>query len=153
MVENLTAPDLSPEIEKKKTNINVFNAWILQVSRISKGPSRFPPHVSRFIHHGSFSPLLTFPSPHVTPHASVIGGVYPVCSPTRSSLESHYWDSNHQPVKGLRQTMSTLRQTFLDELACAYDAEKQLIKALPKMAKAAQHEELRQGFEQHLEQT
>ena len=49
--------------------------------------------------------------------------------------------------------MSTLRQTFLDELADAYDAEKQLIKALPKMAKAAQHEDLKQGFEEHLEQT
>ena len=49
--------------------------------------------------------------------------------------------------------MSTLRQTFLDELADAYDAEKQLIKALPKMVKAAQHEDLKQGFEEHLEQT
>jgi len=49
--------------------------------------------------------------------------------------------------------MSTLRQTFLDELADAYDAEKQLIKVLPKMAKTAQHEDLKQGFEEHLEQT
>ncbi len=49
--------------------------------------------------------------------------------------------------------MSTLRETFLDELADAYDAEKQLIKALPKMAKAASHEELKEGFETHLEET
>ncbi len=49
--------------------------------------------------------------------------------------------------------MSTLRETFLDELADIYDAEKQILKALPKMAQAAQHEDLRHGFEEHLEQT
>jgi ferritin-like metal-binding protein YciE len=49
--------------------------------------------------------------------------------------------------------MSTLRETFLDELADIYDAEKQILKALPKMAQAAQHEDLRHAFEEHLEQT
>ena len=49
--------------------------------------------------------------------------------------------------------MSTLRETFLEELADLYDAEKQILKALPKMAKAAEHEDLKQGFEEHLSQT
>ena len=49
--------------------------------------------------------------------------------------------------------MNTLRETFLEELADIYDAEKQLIKALPKMAKAAQNDQLREGFEEHLQQT
>ena len=49
--------------------------------------------------------------------------------------------------------MSKLRETFLDELADLYDAEKQLVKALPKMAKAAKHDELRDAFETHLEET
>ena len=49
--------------------------------------------------------------------------------------------------------MSTLREAFVKELADLYDAEKQIIKALPKMAKAAEHDELKQGFEQHLEET
>ena len=49
--------------------------------------------------------------------------------------------------------MSTLRETFLEELADVYDAEKQLVKALPKMAKAADHDELRRAFEMHLEET
>jgi ferritin-like metal-binding protein YciE len=49
--------------------------------------------------------------------------------------------------------MSTLRETFLSELTDIYDAEKQLIKALPKMAKAAENDELREGFEQHLQET
>lgn len=49
--------------------------------------------------------------------------------------------------------MSALRQTFLEELASTYEAEKQLLKALPKMAQAARHEDLRNAFEEHLEQT
>ena len=47
----------------------------------------------------------------------------------------------------------TLHDAFLDELRDAYDAEKQLVKALPKMAKAATSTELRQAFVDHLEQT
>jgi ferritin-like metal-binding protein YciE len=49
--------------------------------------------------------------------------------------------------------MSALRETFLSELSDIYDAEKQLTKALPKMAKAAEHEELKEAFEAHLEET
>ena len=47
----------------------------------------------------------------------------------------------------------TLRDAFLDELRDAYDAEKQLTKALPKMAKAASSPKLRAAFEEHLEET
>jgi ferritin-like metal-binding protein YciE len=46
-----------------------------------------------------------------------------------------------------------LHELFLDELADIYNAEQQLTKALPKMAKAAESDELRQAFEQHLEET
>jgi len=46
-----------------------------------------------------------------------------------------------------------LHDLFLDELRDVYDAEKQLIKALPKMAKASSSEELRDAFESHLEET
>jgi ferritin-like metal-binding protein YciE len=49
--------------------------------------------------------------------------------------------------------ISTLEEMFLDEIQDLYDAEKQLTKALPKMAKAASSEELRQAFEEHLGQT
>lgn len=49
--------------------------------------------------------------------------------------------------------MPTLRETFIEELKDLYDAEKQLTKGLPKMAKAAQHEELKAAFEEHLSQT
>ena len=47
----------------------------------------------------------------------------------------------------------TLHDAFLDELRDAYDAEKQLTKALPKMAKAATSPGLRKAFESHLEET
>jgi ferritin-like metal-binding protein YciE len=46
-----------------------------------------------------------------------------------------------------------LHELFLEELADVYNAETQITKALPKMAKAAESDELRQAFEEHLQQT
>ena len=46
-----------------------------------------------------------------------------------------------------------LKELYVDELRDIYNAENQLLKALPKMAKAASSEKLQQGFEEHLEQT
>jgi len=46
-----------------------------------------------------------------------------------------------------------LKELYIDELKDIYNAENQLVKALPKMAKAANSEELRTGFEEHLVQT
>ena len=48
---------------------------------------------------------------------------------------------------------TTLRKLFIDELRDAYHAEKQLITALPKMAKAATAANLRSAIENHLEET
>ena len=48
---------------------------------------------------------------------------------------------------------SEFRELYIDELRDIYSAETQLVKALPKMAKAAESDELRSGFEEHLEQT
>jgi ferritin-like metal-binding protein YciE len=47
----------------------------------------------------------------------------------------------------------TLHDAFIDELRDVYDAEKQLTKALSKMAKAATSPDLRAAFEAHLEET
>lgn len=49
--------------------------------------------------------------------------------------------------------MKTLQNLFLDELADIYDAEKRILKALPKMATAATSEELRGAFQKHLKET
>lgn len=47
----------------------------------------------------------------------------------------------------------TLHDAFIDELRDTYDMEKQLTKALPKLAKTATSDELRTAFEGHLEET
>src|ERR1700752_915008 len=47
----------------------------------------------------------------------------------------------------------TLHDAFIDELRDTYDAEKQLTKALPKLANASSNPKLRQAFESHLEET
>lgn len=47
----------------------------------------------------------------------------------------------------------TLEDAFVEEIRDLYDAEKQLVRALPKMAKAASSEELKSAFQEHLEQT
>jgi ferritin-like metal-binding protein YciE len=49
--------------------------------------------------------------------------------------------------------MESLQDLFVDQLKDLYNAENQLIKALPKMAKAASNPELQQAFTTHLEET
>ena len=49
--------------------------------------------------------------------------------------------------------LETLKTLYIDELRDLYNAENQLVKALPKMAKAASSQELQYAFEKHLEQT
>jgi ferritin-like metal-binding protein YciE len=49
--------------------------------------------------------------------------------------------------------MKSLNELFLEQLADVYDAEKQIIKALPKMADAASSAELQSAFHEHLDQT
>ncbi len=46
-----------------------------------------------------------------------------------------------------------LKHLYVEELKDLYSAESQMVKALPKMIKAATSEDLRTGFEEHLEQT
>ena len=49
--------------------------------------------------------------------------------------------------------LETLKDLYIHELKDLYSAEQQLVKALPKMAKAARNKELAAGFQEHLEQT
>jgi len=48
---------------------------------------------------------------------------------------------------------NALKEVYIAELKDLYDAENRLVKAIPKMAKAASSKKLRSGFEEHLEQT
>jgi ferritin-like metal-binding protein YciE len=50
-------------------------------------------------------------------------------------------------------SVESIQDLFVEELRDLYSAEKQITKALPKMAKAASSNELRQAFESHLEET
>jgi ferritin-like metal-binding protein YciE len=49
--------------------------------------------------------------------------------------------------------LETLKDLYIHELKDLYSAEKQIIKALPKMVKAATNKQLAAGFKEHLEQT
>ncbi len=49
--------------------------------------------------------------------------------------------------------VTSLEELFLTGLQYAYDAEKQLTEALPKMAEASTNPQLRQAFQQHLQET
>jgi len=49
--------------------------------------------------------------------------------------------------------MKLLKDLFMDELADMYDAERRIVKALPKMAKAATCEDLKRAIQSHLKET
>src|SRR4029078_10050749 len=49
--------------------------------------------------------------------------------------------------------LETLKDLYIQELKDLYSAEQQIIKALPKMVKAATNKQLADGFEEHLKQT
>jgi ferritin-like metal-binding protein YciE len=53
----------------------------------------------------------------------------------------------------MAQQIATLEQALVEEIRDLYDAEKQLTRSLPKMAKASSSEELRDAFREHLEVT
>jgi ferritin-like metal-binding protein YciE len=55
--------------------------------------------------------------------------------------------------KEIMSKITNLEEAFIEQLKDIYSAENQLIKALPKMAKAANNPELKNGFEEHLAQT
>jgi ferritin-like metal-binding protein YciE len=56
-------------------------------------------------------------------------------------------------MKEKHMSADNLREALVEEIKDLYNAEKQLVKALPKMAKGAESDELRDAFETHLEET
>jgi ferritin-like metal-binding protein YciE len=69
---------------------------------------------------------------------------------TGSRVSSRSNSSKSQPVFTPEQNQSMLQEYLIEELRDIYWAEKHLVKALPKMAKAATTEELVTAFEEHL---
>src|SRR3954467_12703629 len=70
-----------------------------------------------------------------------------------ASKQNKRMGSNRNAEQGQQGMDNELHELFLDELADIYNAEQQLTKALPKMAKAAESDELREAIETHLEET
>ncbi len=56
-------------------------------------------------------------------------------------------------LQGQHMSVDSLQELFLDELKDLYSAEKQITKALPKMAKGATSPKLKDAFQSHLEET
>src|ERR1700677_3959221 len=56
-------------------------------------------------------------------------------------------------IRSYRMDIDTIGSLYVDELKDLYNAEQQILKALPKMIKAAEHAELKRAFETHLRQT
>jgi ferritin-like metal-binding protein YciE len=53
----------------------------------------------------------------------------------------------------INKIMSTLREAFIETLKDTYDAEHQILKALPKVIKNVENEDLREALESHLQET
>jgi ferritin-like metal-binding protein YciE len=64
-----------------------------------------------------------------------------------------YSEQRAQERLGNPVNQETLKELFVEQIRDLYDAEKQITKALPKLAKAAENEELAEALREHLEQT
>jgi ferritin-like metal-binding protein YciE len=61
--------------------------------------------------------------------------------------------SETKSITETQKNMKILKDLFLDELADMYDAEQRIVKALPKMAKAATCNDLKTAIQSHLKET
>src|SRR6476620_8817380 len=71
----------------------------------------------------------------------------------KSSAKQNKTSGSNNYSAGIAADDSMLKSFFEDELKDIYWAEKNIVKALPKMKKAATSEQLQQAFEEHLQQT
>jgi ferritin-like metal-binding protein YciE len=70
-----------------------------------------------------------------------------------TALARHRCQRHASSQEGRTMPVKSVQDLLLNELRDIYDAEKQLVRALPKMAKASSSEQLRQTFQKHLEET
>src|SRR5580700_11451495 len=80
-------------------------------------------------------------------------GARPRWTAPRALTGNFISDKRNSVHFGGSMSNDSLKKLYVDELKDLYSAENQLVKALPKMAKAASATELQQGFEKHLKQT
>jgi ferritin-like metal-binding protein YciE len=68
-------------------------------------------------------------------------------------MTASVFNQTYVEMEGNRMQLASLQELFTNELKDLYDAEKQILKELPKMVDAASSPKLQKGFQQHLEQT
>src|SRR5688572_6135495 len=73
-------------------------------------------------------------------------------APVPCAMRYAVWASG-RPRRRLMASIDSMNALLVDELRDIYDAEKRLTKAIPKMAKKAENEELRSALEEHLQET
>jgi len=73
-----------------------------------------------------------------------VAGMHPIPPPTRPT---------DRQTRSITMAVKTIEELFIHELSDIYSAEKQLTKALPRLARAAENPELAEGFRTHLEET
>lgn len=98
---------------------------------------------------GKTTPPNTEPSAETRLHATATGGSRPGAFAWRRCGTP----TLNPQIEFIMSKTTTLHELLIDELKDLYNAETQLTKALPKMAKAANDESLKAGFEEHLDQT
>jgi ferritin-like metal-binding protein YciE len=82
-----------------------------------------------------------------------IGYRWPATWPARCNVNAHGGGEPSMRTRRPRMAAKSLRDLFIEELRDAYDGEKRLLKALPKMAKASTNEELQNAFISHAKET
>ena len=77
----------------------------------------------------------------------------PMADQGRKAFMVPAWPIENSGKEGDEMESNRLKHLYVEELKDLYSAENQLVKAIPKMAKASTSEDLRAGFEEHLGQT
>src|SRR3954471_19142880 len=75
------------------------------------------------------------------------------CGPNRASCAGRIRQGITNQTRTNRMELDTLKALYIEELKDLYSAENQILKALPRMTRAASHKELKKAFTTHERQT
>jgi ferritin-like metal-binding protein YciE len=93
----------------------------------------------------------------INPHAILCAGAFPFWTTLSASCNAAREDfpqgrNTYNQDRGIMK-LDTIKKLYVEELRDVYSAEQQLLEALPKMATGSSSDELKQAFEDHLEET
>src|SRR5207245_11764313 len=82
--------------------------------------------------------------------SSACGSIRLTAIPTCHQRHSACVIDQHHSARGARlMAIGSLKDLYIDELACLYDAEKQMVRTLPRLAEAAHAPDLREALLKH----